>query len=144
MFADLLKLLTGTEEPERLDPQDQKLALATLMVRVARADEHYDPVEKDMIDAILRERFGLSDPAAVRAEAEALEAEASDTVRFTKIIKNTVPYEDREAVVEALWKIVLADGERAAEENALLRQVVSLIGVNDRDSNFARQRAQRA
>ena len=36
--------------------------------------------------------------------------------------------------------VVLADGERADEEDALLRLVANLLGVNDRDSALARQR----
>ena len=35
----------------------------------------------------------------------------------------------------------LTDGRREAEEDALLRVVASLLGVNDLDSNIARQKA---
>ena len=45
------------------------------------------------------------------------------------------------AVVEAAWSVVLVDGERANEEDALLRLIASLLGVNDRDSALARQKA---
>ena len=45
-------------------------------------------------------------------------------------------------MIEALWGVVLADGVREAEENALLRLVANLLGVNDRDSNLARQRVE--
>ncbi len=69
-----------------------------------------------------------------------LETEAPDTVRFTRAIKDAVPYEDREGVIEALWEVVLADGVRDHEEDALLRLLANLLGVNDRDSNLARQR----
>ena len=51
-------------------------------------------------------------------------------------------YEDREHIVEALWEIVLADGERDHHEDALMRMVAPMLGVNDRDSALARQRAQ--
>ena len=73
--------------------------------------------------------------------AEAMEAEAPDTVRFTRAIKDAVPYEDRRSVVQSLWTVVLADGERAQEEDALLRLVANLLGVSDVDSAMARQRA---
>ena len=36
-----------------------------------------------------------------------------------------------------------ADGERDAEEDALLRLVSNLLGINDRDSALARQRVDR-
>jgi uncharacterized tellurite resistance protein B-like protein len=65
-------------------------------------------------------------------------------VRFTRAIKDRVAYEDRIAVVEALWQVALADGNRDAEEDALLRLVVSLLGVTDVDSASARRRVMQA
>ena len=43
-------------------------------------------------------------------------------------------------MIEALWEVVLADGERAKEEDALLRLVSNLLGVTDQESARARQR----
>ena len=94
------------------------------------------------IDRILSARYGLSpfEVTALRKDAETLEAEAPDTVRFTREIKDHVSYDDRVGVIEALWQVVLADGQREDEENALLRLVANLLGVKDRDSNLARIR----
>ncbi|MEY8838255.1 TerB family tellurite resistance protein, partial [Cribrihabitans sp. XS_ASV171] len=124
---------------------DARLALTARLVRIARSDNRYDPEEKSRIDRIVTDRFGLSpfEATKLRGEAEALEAEAPDTVRFTRAIKDAVPYEDRLGVVEALWAVVLADGERTQEEDSLLRLVTNLLGVNDRDSALARQKAAR-
>ena len=69
-----------------------------------------------------------------------LESEAPDTVRFTRAIKDAVPYEERSQVIESLWEIALSDGERDHEEDALIRLVAPMLGVNDRDSALARQR----
>ena len=41
-------------------------------------------------------------------------------------------------MIQALWKVVMADGQREPEEDALLRLVASLLGVSDQDSNAAR------
>jgi hypothetical protein len=89
---------------------------------------------------VLANRYGLSpfEVAKLRGEAERLEEEAPDTVRFTRAIKDAVPYDDRVKVIESLWDIVLADGERDHEEDAILRLVAPMLGVNDRDSNLAR------
>ena len=143
MFADLLRRLTAPE-PEILPDPDARLAHAALLVRIARADGAYDAEEIDQIDQVLAKRHGLdaSGAAELRAQAEALEAEAPDTVRFTRAIKDGVAYEDREAVIEALWDVVLADGVRDSEEDSLLRMVAPMLGVNDRDSNLARQRVE--
>lgn len=128
-----------------LSTDDARLALATLMVRVARADNDYRADEKAMIARVLHDRFALSaaEGAALLAEAEQLETRAPDTVRFTRIVKDAVPYDDRFGVVEALWRVALADGARGFEEDGFLRLVANLLGVNDRDSGLARQAALR-
>ena len=118
-------------------------AMAALMVRIAKSDDDYSATEIARIDAVLGLLYQLSaDQAAkLRETAEALEAEAPDTVRFTRAIKEEVPYEERFDVVRALWQVVLADGARDAEEDALMRLLASLLGVNDRDSALARKQA---
>jgi len=143
MIADLLRRLTAPD-PEPLPYHDARLALAALMVRIARSDGEYAQVEQAQIDRVLAHRYALSEPdaRALRAEAELLEVEAPDTVRFTRAIKDCVPYEDRVHVIEALWFIVLADGARDHEEDALMRMVAPMLGVNDRDSNLARKRVE--
>lgn len=125
------------------DP-DAHLALIALLVRLARADGDYAEAEIARIDRIAARRFGLSpfEATKLRGEAEALEAQAPDTVRFTRAIKDGVPYEERTGVIEALWEVVLADGVRDQDENTLLRLAANLLGVNDRDSALARQRVE--
>jgi uncharacterized tellurite resistance protein B-like protein len=144
MFAEFLKRLTSPE-PEPLNDGDARLALVALLVRVARSDGVYDTDERARIDQIATRRYGLTpaETAALRKEAEALEAEAPDTVRFTRAIKDAVAYEKRLEVVEALWSVVLADGERSKEENALMRLVANLLGISDQDSARARQNVTR-
>lgn len=145
MFGDFLKRLTAPN-PAPLPDTDARLALTALLVRVARTDGVYDQSEMTRIDRIAASRYGLSpfEASRLRGEAETLESEAPDTVRFTRAIKDAVPYEDRIAVIESLWQVALADGERDAEEDALLRLVANLLGVNDRDSALARQRVDTA
>ncbi|GHG90554.1 tellurite resistance TerB family protein [Pseudodonghicola xiamenensis] len=142
MLQDFLsRLIQPTPAP--LDDGDARLALTALLVRVARADDDYAETERDRIDRIVAARYGLSpfEVAHLRREAEELEKQAPDTVRFTRAIKEAVPYEARRAVIEAAWSVALADGSRDDEEDALLRLVANLLGVNDRDSALARQKA---
>ena len=141
MFQDLLNRLIQPN-PAPIADADARLALTALLVRVARSDNDYSSDEQGLIDQITQDRYGLSHPDAValRTEAEAMEKEAPDTVRFTRAVKDAVAYDDRVGVIEALWKVVLADGQRAQEEDALLRLVTNLLGVSDPDSAMARQR----
>ena len=141
MFGEFLKRLTQPE-PAMLPDADARLALTALLVRVARSDGTYETTEIERIDRIICSRYTLSpfEATALRRDAEVLEAEAPDTVRFTRSIKDAVAYEERLGVIEALWNIALVDGQRDAEEDAVLRLVSNLLGINDRDSALARQR----
>ena len=141
MFANLLKNLLEPET-KSLAPADARLAIAALLVRVAQSDNNYEAAEILKIDRVLATRYQLDQKAAVvlRTEGEALEKEAPDTVRFTRAIKDAVPFEERVSVIEALWQVALADGERDAEEDALLRLVANLLGISDLESAAARKR----
>lgn len=140
MFADFLARLTRPDLAPLADP-DARLALAALLVRAARTDGHFDSGERARILRILATRYTLdaAGSAALLAEAEVLEGEAPDTVRFTRAIKDAIPLDDRVAVIEALWQVVLDDGARHDEENALMRLVANLLGVSDQASNIARR-----
>ena len=142
MFSQLLRRLATPAPTAR---PESRLALAALMVRLARSDGDYAPDEAAQIDRHLAARFTLSPfaAAALRAEGEGLEAAAADTVQFTRALKDAVPLEDRAGLMETLWSVVLADGARAAEEEQVMRIIASLLGLGDRDSALARQRASR-
>jgi len=142
MLSLLKRLLAPAPAP--LDKIDARLALSALLVRVARTDNQYDMAEATEITRILMERYTLDRQSAedLRTEAEAIESQAPDTVRFTRAIKNVVTYDHRTEVVEMLWQVVLADGCRDDAENSLMRLVVNLLGVNDRDSAMARHKVE--
>lgn len=144
MFGSFFSRLTAAQ-PGSLPAEDCRLALTALLVRVARSDGHYDKDEQARILEVTQARYELSeaDALALRSEAEALEEEAPDTVRFTRDIKEAVPIEERIKVIEALWQVALADGQRDEHEDALLRLVASMLGINDRDNALARQRVER-
>lgn len=142
MFDKLLKALLAPA-PAPLNDSDARTALAALLVRVARTDHFYAAEEVERIDAILMYRYNLSsfEAAALRANAEALESEAPDTIRFTRALKDVVPLEERTALAQALWSVALADGARDGGEDQMLRLIVNLLGLTDVESGLARQRA---
>lgn len=143
MFAKLLSALMAPSPS--LPRPDARLALAALLVRIARADGSYSADEAARIDRALAGRYGLSpfEAADLRQQAELLEAEAPDTVRFTRALKDAVPHEDRITLIEALWAVALADGRRDTHEDAVIRLAAGLLGVTDAESGMARQRMER-
>jgi uncharacterized tellurite resistance protein B-like protein len=144
MLADLMRRLAGRPEGDGpLPDEDQHIAVAALLVIAAHADHDYADADAQ-IDLGLARRYGLAPEAAaaLRVQGEAAEAAASDLYRFTALIKKGVPHEERSAVLEAMWRVVLADGAREMHEEALMRRVTDLLGLDSRDSVEARRRAQ--
>ena len=129
---------------ESVEHNDERLALTALLIKIAKSDYEYSSVEKSRIKIILKKRFLISELEVTDLinKAELLEDESSDSVRFTKVIKEFVPLEKRNEIIEIFWELVLADGIREDDENSLLRILGSLLGVNDRDVAFARQNVQ--
>ena len=89
-------------------------------------------------------RIGPFEAARLRTEAEDLESQAPDTVRFTRALKAAVPLEDRAQLMQALWAVALADGQRDADEDQMLRLLANLLGLTDVESGLARRRAEQA
>ena len=145
MFAEILRSLLAPAPPRMADP-DARLALAALLVRVAKTDGLYAVEEVERIEKILMTRNGFNafEAAALRAQAEDFESQAPDTVRFTRALKAAVPLEDRAGLVEALWSVALADGQRDASEDQQMRLLANLLGLSDVESAQARQKADRA
>jgi uncharacterized tellurite resistance protein B-like protein len=139
MIDMLLRLVSG---PAEVQTADERIALAALLVEAARADGEYAESEKAQIRQILAARFGLDTAGAARlcAEGEAAQADAADVVRFTRAVKDAVPYDQRLAVIEALWEVIYADGALEMHESALMRKLCGLLHLADQDCGLARQR----
>lgn len=133
-------------EPAARRPPDEdalQIAAAALLVHAACVDASFDEVERRRILDILPRRFSLSPD-----EAETLLATAEDKadgavqiLGFTRAVKDNYSYEERIALVEMLWEVVLADGRVDAHEAQLMRRIGGLIYVSDRDGAIARRRA---
>jgi uncharacterized tellurite resistance protein B-like protein len=137
----LRRLLMSTGHTE-LQPEDARLAIASVLVMAARSDGKYEDDEAAVIDRVLMTRFKLSADQArgLREEGEQAEAEAIDIYQFTKAIREAIPNEDRIAIVEELWRVILSDGVRDPHEDTLMRQIVDRLGLSPMDSALARQK----
>ena len=145
MFAKFLSALLAPS-PRPLSGPDSRLALSALLVRVARADGHHGPDEMRRIEGVLVSHFGMTPPrgaGACAAKPRCWSRKHPTRCALTRALKEAVPNEERAALIEALWAIALSDGRRAPEEDALIRLVASLLGLNDRDNALARQRVER-
>lgn len=135
MFESLIKRLRGKPETPPLPEPDEHLALGALLVRVAKSDQHYDALEIGEIDRILAASFGLKPIAAakMRAICEKLEAQAPGTPDFALLIRQNVDYPHRLDMIRALWKVMMADGTHAPEEELALGEIQKIFGIRAED-----------
>ena len=132
-----------TPPPEALPEPDARLALGTLLVRVAMADKAYLFEEIEQIDRILGEAYDLSpiEAAKMRATCERLAFSVESDQHMIDLIRDAVDYEHRLEKVQALWRVVLADGITDERETALVDLVEDQLGVARPDSEAARAAA---
>ena len=131
-------------EPEPLPELDTELALGALLVRVARSDQEYHVEEISLIDRILAEIFnhGPIEAAKIRATCERLHAAAPETKVFAALIRDDMDLEHRLQVLEAIWKVVLADGTEQEAEIAVADSIRNALGLTPAESDEIRDRVQ--
>lgn len=141
MMKSIRKLFTS-KTPAEL-PMPAEVAVGALLVEAALIDGVYVNIESDMIAEILLESFDFdADKAdAVLAQAETLAEEAVGSHQFTKHAKK-LALADRVKVVEAIYRVILSDGERSDVEDAYVRHVAGLLHVDDLARAEARKRAE--
>ena len=129
-------------DPAPLPDPDAELALGALLVRVAQSDRDYQLEEISLIDRILSRLYKHNpiEAAKVRATCEKLHAAAPDTDTFGKLIRETTGLEERLAALDALWEVVLADGEMKEGELRIVEDARKAMGLSFNDSTEARKR----
>lgn len=141
MLEQLAAFFQRKHVPEApLPAPDARVALGTLLVRVAMADKAYLFEEIEQIDRILAKAYDLNpiEAAKMRASCERLAFEIHDDAEMAQLIRDNVEYEHRREKVEALWQVVLADGISDEREMALVDLVEQVLGIDSNDSDAAR------
>ena len=139
MWNKLKKIFSAEKEVEDITSDN---AIATILVRAAKTDNEYTESEQTLIDNLLSNQLNITLEKAriLRIKGEDLEAEINDNVQITRIIKQDIPYEEREMLIEQLWSVVLDDDYRTPEENKFMRVLTHLFGISDVNSAKARSR----
>ena len=100
------------------------------------------PSERTKLHTVIKQRFGLDDQAAdeLIAKATAAEQESVDLYHFTRLLNRSLDEPGRARVIEMMWEIVYADGQRDELEDNLLWRAADLLGVSPRERIELRRR----
>lgn len=121
---------TAVDSDER-----QQLALAALLVEMARADFDESQDEHNRIIDLLSQHFELSSAEALELLKRAREANDKSVCLFdfTRALHESLDDEQKLAVIRLLWQVALADAKLDKYEDYLVRKVADLLYVPQSD-----------
>jgi uncharacterized tellurite resistance protein B-like protein len=119
------------ENPE----ERQQLALASLLVEMARADFDESQQEINRIIDLLATHFDLSSAEALELLNRARDSAdgAVCLFDFTRALHESLDNEQKQDVIRLLWQVALADARLDKYEDYLVRKVADLLYVSHGD-----------
>ena len=146
MFGSLKVLLAnvvgdGGREPQA-NNRDGWLVTAALLTRVATVHNEMSERRREVLDAILRSKFGLDDLMTARLleEAAAANRAAIDIYQFIRKLNEILDDDGRRQIVRMMWEVVYADGRVNEFETNIIWRAADLLGVTSRQRVELRQR----
>jgi uncharacterized tellurite resistance protein B-like protein len=120
-----------------------ELATAALLLEVSRADGEISADERDATARALQVKFHLSqaETTALLQLAEAEVREASDTFQFTSLVNKRFSRDQKIRVVQLMWEVAYADGDRDVFEDHMIRKLADLLYVDHGDYIAAKLKA---
>jgi len=146
MIAKLGNWIREFSTDQKVAPSDDAewaTVMASLLVEAAMADGQLDAGERAQIARILAAQPHI-DASLVDGLIDTAMAWHADRVEIhalTRSIRSETDPEDRIAIMEMVWMVVLADGEVHEYEAQLMRRLAGLLYVDDIESGRAAKRA---
>ncbi len=143
-MLNLLKnILNNQNSKDEFDDKKKLQLLVGLMIEAAYTDGQVDSSELKKIKLSLINVFE-EDPKEVDLfieEALNNKNNSKSLHYYTSFINKNFDYKKKHLLIEALWEIVLSDGEIHDFESNLIRRLAGLLYISDVDSGNARKRA---
>lgn len=141
-MKSLLEKLRGAPAaaPSSLPYPVIDLAVAALLVEAAQVDGAIPPAEREVMQRLMREHLRLpeEETAQLLRLAEGEFAAALDDWVFTQTVRERYATEERQRVLEMMWRVVYADGRLARLEDALMGRVADALGLAPAQADAAR------
>ena len=143
-MINLLKNILNNQDLQKNNDENKDLELLSgLMIEAAYTDGQIDSIEINKIKSSLINVFN-EDPEEVDLilnEAVNNKNNSKSLHHYTSFINKNFDEDKKLLLIEALWEIVLSDGEVHDYESNLIRRLAGLLYISDVDSGNARKRA---
>lgn len=122
---------------------DTASAAAALLIEAARSDKHFDDVELEQIERSLETVFQI-DSDQIKQTLETAQQgldHATCLHEITSIINSNWDASAKISLIEAMWKVVLADQRIDPNEKHLMRKIKGLLHIPQSEYIAAKLRA---
>ena len=117
------------------DPKKVSIATCALLLEMAHADDQFSKEEMANIITILQTQFDLAEKDAreMISLAEEERKESLDLWQFTNLINENYSKQEKQRVVEILWRVIYTDGKVDKHEEYLMRRLTFLLNLDHTD-----------
>ena len=139
LFSTLIEFATRTLGPlaneHRAPEDDQRLAIAALLLHVARADGRLGDADRARLAALFQFWFGLPADQAKRlvARGDVVDRETSSLATLVEMVGHDVPADERRELLAMAYTVAAVDGAVREFEDDLVWRVGQLLGLDDQD-----------
>ena len=129
---------TGPEREEKT-----RIAASVILLEAAYADHECTDDELDHVIETLSSDFDLSRKHVedLLEMAHRKRGQAVDLFEFTNHINNEFSLEEKKSVLEAVWRIILIDGQLEKHEDHFVRQLTHLLRLSHKEMIEAKLKA---
>jgi len=137
-MIDLVKKFFGKgisdfpNDQAKEQPHDMRVATCALFLEMANIDGEFNDSERENILLKLKKDYHLSEEyadALLEASNEELKG-SIDLWRFTNLINQNYPVEEKMEIIEMIWKIAYADGVLDKHEDYLVHKLAKLLRLD--------------
>jgi uncharacterized tellurite resistance protein B-like protein len=123
------------DRSEEVSEHSLRLATASLLIEMMRADAEILEAERKTITDRIRSKFDLTEEEieTLLQFAEEEIREATGYYEFTALINKGFTYAQKVKVVEHLWEVAFADASLDKYEEHMVRKIAGLIHVSHKD-----------
>lgn len=143
MLNRIKSLLAGGPAPEPAREHERiQVATCVVLLEMAHADEEFHAMEQTLVRDLLQRKFDLADEdvAELIEYARQERAASLDLFQFTRRINEHFTRAEKLEMMEALWRLVYADGVLDKYEDYLVRQLATLLRLGHHEMIAAKVR----
>lgn len=145
-MIERLKQLFSTADQESGKPDAHQLTVAAtaLMVQLSRVDNDEDQAElKTIVDCAVRSHeVTIEEAEEILEDALSQANDSTSLYEFTGLINEHLDQQEKQALLESIWRVAFADGRIDKYEEHLIRRMADLLHLNHREYIQARHRAE--